>query len=65
MSRAFGTDDAGPFSTMRRTAFLSGAVSSRRPILMKFSGYLQGTSGSPRCKFGERGSIDADVVNYA
>ena len=65
LSRAFGIADERPLFTMHRTASQTGSVPSRSRILTKFSENLQGTSGSPRCKFGERGSIDADVVNYA
>ena len=40
-------------------------VPSRRPIVTKFSVRAQIDLGSGPAKFGERGSIDADVVNYA
>jgi hypothetical protein len=43
----------------------TGRVPSRRPIVTKFSVGGQIDPGSRSAKFGERGSIDADVVNYA
>jgi hypothetical protein len=43
----------------------TGRVPSRRPIVTKFSVGGQIDPGSRPAKFGERGSIDADVVNYA
>ena len=43
----------------------TGRVPSRRPIVTKFSVRQQIDPGSRPAEFGERGSIDADVVNYA
>ena len=54
-----------PLPTMRRTAVQTGRVPSRSRIVTKFSVRVQTADGSPRRKFGERGSMDADVVNYA
>ena len=54
-----------PLPTMHRTASQTCSVPSRSRIVTKFSVRVQTADGSPRCKFGERGSMDADAVNYA